>query len=165
MVQFIGKVVDPKGNPCPDLFMLVTLDEDRLDQIMYRICEVDDQSDDDSDLIESNYHCPFIEVFKPSSKALRQKLERLFGLGTHAVIYKNFVKVPAKTKIPLATATTRVVPGAAGFAATFRSGEEVQIDYVPGDLWEAAVNILLHNKGIENPSKEPAPKKRRSYFS
>jgi hypothetical protein len=165
MIQFIGKLTDLKGNPFSDGYVLITLDSDRLDQILYRICECDDQSEDDKDLAETRYFCPFLEVFNPTSKQLRRRVESLMGRGRYAFVYQRLLKVPSKNKLLLDDANMLVVPGAAGFTVTIAGGKTLQVDHLPGGLWESTIDIIQHNEGIENKTKEPESKKRRSYFA
>lgn len=168
MVQFIGKLTDPDGQPYPGAYILASLNEKSLDQIMYRICEVDDHAEVDEDLIGAEYLCPYVEMFSPTSKALQRQIDRLIGPGQYAFVYEPHIKVPAKNKIALSEAVLAVVPGAAGFAMTTRDSNEVVIvDKLPGGLWETAVDALQRNDDIENieNKKEPEPKRTRSYFA
>lgn len=166
MVQLIGKLMDLDGNPSPDTYILFSVDADRLEQIMYRICDMDDRSEDDDELTEARYICPYVEVFKPTSKALRRRVERLLEQGDCAFLAeKQFVKLPAKSKLPLDYAIMIVVPGAAGFEASVANSKEtIMMNNLSGDLWEATFDALRRKEGIEI-KKEPEPKKHRSYFA
>lgn len=168
MIQLIAKVDKIDGTPASYPYLLVTLDEDRLDQVMYRICRAEDHFDEDSDLAEIDYFCPYVEAFRVTSKALQKKLDRLMENGKMAFVYQNLVHIPERSKAKILAPNMTIDPGFAGFRAELKGGEVVVMDPIPGELWESAVDILEHNNEVQSKKTQKEPDhvpKTRSYFS